>query len=294
MAKSDHEKTQIVSEEQVKVRVIRNISRPGRRYVPYQGGTSRDSLANTLSIGLPVVALILALFALSITAVNTFSASYESPQTRQDLYSQPAELESLVTLVRKATVTIYCSDSSGSGWGIDFSGSQNDNDTPYEIVTNFHVIEDCTKLGKVQFSLGQSDEKFTAVIAGFDQKEFDIALLKTAKEVETLEPAPKRPGIGSWVMAVGSPGSFATDSGLLRGNVTFGRVTNLFSTMVVTDAAINHGNSGGPLVNSRGQVVGTNTWIELKDEVDNIAYAQGTPALCKKIVICPPEMLWDK
>lgn len=162
----------------------------------------------------------------------------------------------------------------------------------YEIVTNYHVIEDCLSTKSVSFSVGISKNLHQARIFGFEGDENDVALLKTTFKIESLEAAKKRPEVGQWVIAAGSPGSWAAGDGLLHGNMTTGRVTNIIGTTVVTDAAVNYGNSGGPLVNARGQVVGTNSWIELKDEVDNIAYAQGTPILCKTIIECGSEFDW--
>jgi hypothetical protein len=123
-------------------------------------------------------------------------------------------------------------------------------------------------------------------IFGFESDSSDLALLTTKTRVGELEPSRRKPRLGEWVMAVGSPSSWASDEGILRGNVTFGNVTNLINALVVTDAAINYGNSGGPLVNSRGEVIGTNTWVEEKDLTDNISYAQGTPMLCQTILDC--------
>lgn len=243
--------------------------------------------------------LLVAILALGVAAASLF-VSFNGVQQKaltastDVLYDQPTDLGDLVTKVRQATVTVYCKDSSGSGWGINLNSSEvgdSDNDE-YEIVTNYHVIEDCLDSKRVQFSLGSSDEKLVATVWGYDGKDSDIALLVTSTEVQTLEPTGTRPRVGQWVMAVGSPGSWATEEKLLRGNVTMGRVTNLVGTTVVTDAAINHGNSGGPLINSIGEVIGTNSWIELKDEVDNIAYAQGTPVLCESIIKCGSDLNW--
>lgn len=243
--------------------------------------------------------LLVAILALGVAAASLF-VSFNGVQQKtltasnDVLYDQPTNLGDLVTKVRQATVTVYCKDSSGSGWGIDLNSIEvgDSDNNEYEIVTNYHVIEDCLDSKRVQFSLGSSDEKLVATVWGYDGKDSDIALLVTSTEVQTLEPTGTRPRVGQWVMAVGSPGSWATEEKLLRGNVTMGRVTNLVGTTVVTDAAINHGNSGGPLINSIGEVIGTNSWIELKDEVDNIAYAQGTPVLCESIIKCGSDLNW--
>ena len=250
----------------------------------------RDAHKGTLGVALLALGLAAASVFVSINGVQQKKLTASTAV----LYDQPTNLGDLVTKVRQATVTIYCKGSSGSGWGINLDSSAvGDSDSEkFEIVTNYHVIEDCLDSKRVQFSLGESDQKLVAKIWGYDGIDSDIALLVTSTEVQPLEPTGTRPRVGQWVMAVGSPGSWATEEKLLRGNVTMGRVTNLVGTTVVTDAAINHGNSGGPLVNSIGEVIGTNSWIELKDEVDNIAYAQGTPVLCESIIKCGSDLNW--
>jgi serine protease Do len=129
------------------------------------------------------------------------------------------------------------------------------------IVTNHHVIDGATKV-EVTF-----DDKRTlaAEVKGMDPST-DLALLKVTSDRElpylalgdsdTLR-------VGDWVMAVGNPL-------LLEQSVTVGIVSGLgrsalditdlsFENFIQTDAAINRGNSGGPLVNLQGEVVGINT-----------------------------------
>lgn len=253
------------------------------------------SSRSVLPLILSIIAVVLstASFVVNANAVSTSKVAGKA----SDLYVQPNDLESLVTKVRAATVTVFCGDYSGSGWGIDLgdvSNTKEDDKYPYEIVTNYHVVSQCASAKTVEFSIGSASKKFQARLWGFDGTKHDIALLITAQKVTSLPTARIKPKVGQWVMAVGSPGSWATKDGLLKGNVTTGRVTNIVDTTIVTDAAINHGNSGGPLVNAVGQVVGTNSWIELKDQVDNIAYAQGTPVLCESILKCDATISWRR
>jgi S1-C subfamily serine protease len=264
-------------------------------------GPKRNALPTGLSPTL--VFSLLAVLLATLSLVNSFGQGDLAERQGRDskaeaspLFQTPVNLNYIVEAASQATVTVYCNGDTGSGWGIDladFPDSTEDDLLPYEIVTNFHVVEGCLDAAEVTFSIGEEGEQYLAEVWGWEGDDADIALLITAKEVPTLAPTKVAPEIGHWVMAVGSPGSWATDEGLLRGNVTFGNVTNIFDTTVVTDAAVNYGNSGGPLVNAAGEVVGTNSWIELKDQVDNIAYAQGTPVLCKSIIDCDETIQWD-
>jgi serine protease Do len=143
------------------------------------------------------------------------------------------------------------SSSLGSGFVIDESGI---------VVTNNHVIADANEV-TVIFTDGQ---KLKAEVVGKDQK-VDVAVLrvkpeKPLKAVKFGDSDKAR--VGDWVIAVGNPFG-------LGGSVTSGIVSarnrNIdsgpYDNYIQTDAAINKGNSGGPLFNMDGEVIGINTAI---------------------------------
>lgn len=128
------------------------------------------------------------------------------------------------------------------------------------ILTSDHVIESATKI-EVKLS---NDEKFVAKVVGRD-KETDLALLKV-ESPHALPAAPlgdsDRLRPGQWVMAIGNP--FVYDHTVTTGvisalNRRLG--ATIFDNFIQTDAAINFGNSGGPLINIKGEVIGINTMI---------------------------------
>mgnify|MGYP006269942681 CR=1 FL=1 len=218
------------------------------------------------------------------TTTPTLSASPQTPVV--DLYQPPADLKSAIEKARASTVTVYCGKWSGSGWFLalqDNKSTNLDDATPYEFVTNEHVIHDCVSGSPITFKTYDSDTIHSAKLYKQDAEQ-DLALLMTDFELPALPLATvlDRPQIGHWMMAVGSPGGVYN----LDGSVTTGRITNIDQYVLVTDAAINHGNSGGPLLNSAGEVVGTNSWGEDQAKTDNIGYSHANPALCVSLVEC--------
>ena len=152
------------------------------------------------------------------------------------------------------------------------------------IVTNNHVIDGATDL---EITLNNR-KKHKAILIGTDKKN-DIALLK----IDTGDILPYIPfsdsdnlNIGEWVLAVGNPYN-------LTSTVTAGIVSakgrdlqGNYSTdsFIQTDAAVNPGNSGGALVNSRGELVGINTAISTKTG-SYIGYSFAVPSnIAKKII----------
>ena len=142
------------------------------------------------------------------------------------------------------------SEALGSGFVISEDGY---------IVTNNHVIDKADEIS-IEFFSGK---KLDAKLIGTDPKT-DIALLK----VESDAPLPFVPfgdsdlmRVGDWVIAMGNPlgQGFSVSAGIIsaRGRALSGT----YDDYLQTDAAINRGNSGGPLFNMEGQVIGVNTAI---------------------------------
>ena len=142
-----------------------------------------------------------------------------------------------------------------------------------EILTNYHVIASMGGGTDNALEVKTSDGKsFKATVLGKD-KELDIALIKIdaahlpfAKlgESDSLR-------IGEWVVAIGNP--FGLEHTVTQGIISAkGRKLDTgVSSFLQTDAAINRGNSGGPLLNLRGEVIGINTAINPAGQ--NIGFA---------------------
>ena len=142
-------------------------------------------------------------------------------------------------------------NSLGSGFIIDTSGI---------VVTNNHVIADADEISIIM----NDGSKFKAEVVGVDKKT-DLAVLKfkpTKPLVAVKFGDSDKLRLGEWVIAIGNPFS-------LGGTVTAGIVSarnrdinsGPYDSYIQTDAAINRGNSGGPLFNLDGEVIGVNTLI---------------------------------
>ncbi|MBL4667259.1 MAG: DegQ family serine endoprotease [Sneathiella sp.] len=146
---------------------------------------------------------------------------------------------------RKAT-------SLGSGFVIDTDGL---------VITNNHVIDGADEI----YVIFQDGEKVPAELVGSDPKT-DVAVLRIDPGDKKLVAAPwgnsDKSRVGDWVMAIGNPFG-------LGGTVTAGIISargrdirsGPYDDYIQTDASINKGNSGGPLFNMKGQVIGINTAI---------------------------------
>ena len=197
-----------------------------------------------------------------VASASEAPASFESAEGRTigDIYSSSARgvVQVIATQVSSDNPFFGPQETraSGSGFLIDKAG---------HIVTNYHVIEGAREV-QVNFS---GDDRMDAKVVGSDPSS-DIAVLQIDAQARALTPLllgdSETVRVGDAVIAIGNPFS-------LERTVTAGIVSALqrritapngfaIDEVIQTDAAINRGNSGGPLLNADGRVIGVNAQIE--------------------------------
>jgi S1-C subfamily serine protease len=178
--------------------------------------------------------------------------------------------------------TVQTQEALGSGFVMDKAG---------HIVTNYHVIAGAKTVVQVSFS---NNESLKATIVGSDPTT-DLAVLRVDASARALTPLTLGDSdlvqVGDQVVAIGNP------FGLSR-TVTAGIVSALqrqitspnrytIDHVIQTDAAINHGNSGGPLIDMRGDVIGVNAQIDTGNtgEQGNVGIGFAIPANTVRTVV---------
>lgn len=193
-------------------------------------------------------------------ALGRSRGEYENAVTqleRQPLSNVSQAYQLVAQRIRPSVVSINAvksrRDPSGLGSGVIMSSEGH-------IMTNAHVLEDATRY----FVELHDRRRYEAELIGTDTTS-DLALLKI--DAPSLIPATwgdsDRVDVGSIVWAIGSPYGFqqTVTSGILSGKDRPGDTAHQKQSLLQTDAAVNPGNSGGPLVDEQGHVIGINTSI---------------------------------
>ena len=184
-------------------------------------------------------------------AVVSIDTKGKAVQPVAKLTPQPGDNDDVMEFLRKQMQQRPV-HAVGSGFIVDKTGY---------IITNFHVIEDAARI-TVKLDSG---EEFVAKLIGTDE-ETDLAVLK----IDARRDLPfvkfgdsDKAEVGDWVLAIGSP--FGLSKTVTAGIISTTRRETPYGTafqkFIQTDAAINRGNSGGPLVNLDGEVIGINSQI---------------------------------
>lgn len=199
----------------------------------------------------------------SSASLGTSSFGAQTPTSANILDLPITSLPSIANLVDRVSPSVVniivrtdTGETTSEGQGSGFLISEN-----LEVVTNYHVIEGGTHI-EIEFNDGRT---YPASIIGTDE-ETDLALLKiqTNEKIPHVNfHQPRDLRIGDWVVAIGNPfgigqsTSLGVISAIGREKVDSGSYVDY----IQTDATINRGNSGGPLFNLKGDVVGVNSAI---------------------------------
>ncbi len=221
----------------------------------------------------------------ALPAGSASFASASKPLTIHDVYARAAPGVVQVTATRRVAVqtnpfldpfgfggtTAETQEALGSGFVIDKAG---------HIVTNYHVVQGAQRV-QVSFS---NNERLAAEVVGRDPAT-DLAVLQVKAQSRALMPLDLGNSdavrVGDAVVAIGNP--LGEDRSITAGIVSalqrriFAPNGAPIDNVIQTDAALNHGNSGGPLLNTRGKVIGVNSQIQTTDGGGNIGIGFAIP-----------------
>jgi serine protease Do len=188
----------------------------------------------------------LLLAAVTLLSPLTLPSQYITPSAEARTVSNVGS--SVYQKANPAVVTVRTNRSFGSGFIISNDGY---------IVTNAHVVENTAQVVTIMMADGKTE--IPADVVGFATKGLDLALLKINRpgKLPTVKLADgKSVRVGDNAYAIGTPRDEYAQNTFSSGIVSGLREN---SKIIQHDAAINQGNSGGPLLNSKGEVIGVNT-----------------------------------
>ena len=247
-----------------------------------------------VAILISVVSLLLAGYSLSKN-VNNATLSVESTGESVavediDLFYPPKDLPSLILKVEESVVAIECESKEKNGvwmYGTGFVLEREAETDGFKsvIVTNHHVIEDCINPDNELIVRTGFDQSGTpqASLLRWDE-ENDLAIIEIDEYIPGLVGAETFADTGWWTMAMGNPIGPDLEESVLYNSATFGHISKVLNEYWnYTSATVNGGNSGGPLVNSRGELIGINTLASASTEYGVWNVAVDSAILCEKI-----------
>ena len=215
------------------------------------------------------------------------SDQFHQSNPKSDGYVQPRNVGELVERTQESTVSVFCvvrDDDWGMGtaWAIELENGMGKK-YPTTLITNHHVIEECLG-GKGKLTVAELyKEPVAAKIVKWD-KENDLAVLATGLKLKPLGLSQAEPWPGYWVMVLGSADGY-------QGSVAFGSVLNTADREVFITANVSGGNSGGPLIDNEGLVIGTTSWGKKTEQYNG---AKSLNAMCAEILKCEGKWYWER
>ena len=201
-----------------------------------------------------------------------------SSELKQTAKKLPPNLPDLIRQVKHSIVTVYVGTAQGSGFAVDLeppAGYQT------AILTAAHVVDAATHMGGPRVFVSQGPDLIPAKLWTWGFRA-DIAVIYVDARFPPLPWASDvghDPSVGDFAVAIGSPYG-------LEGTTTSGIISQLYSqfpALIQTDAAMNPGNSGGPLINRYGEVLGVNSFALSGQDLN---FASAIDNTCAHLIRC--------
>jgi len=237
------------------------------------------SLAGLLLLSAPLTSIGLAVREQHVEAATSSADRRSISELRARVLSLEAQMRTtadwgaIARAVQPSIFTIATDHGLGTGWVARAGAGGSD------VVTNFHVIAEAFNAGDATVHLRQGDLTIEGSITQVQPGD-DLAIVHIAERFPALQVAVGRPQLGDTVMAVGSPLG-------LGGSVSLGVVSGFRSVegadYIQFSAAISPGNSGGPLLDSHGSVLGVSAAKFLGTGVEALSLAIPVQTVCTMV-----------
>lgn len=182
------------------------------------------------------------------------------------------DLPKVASAVQPSVFTIHTANGLGSGFVLRSAGGRS------TLVTNFHVVEEAWRLPRHEVGVDNGDIKLTGTVQRVIESQ-DLAVVEVAATLPVLQRATTAPKVGDPVLAIGSPLG-------LSGSASSGIVSAVRSGTIQFSAPVSPGNSGGPVVDRRGHVLGVATSKLVASGAEGLSFAIPVDTVCVALQVC--------
>ncbi len=192
-----------------------------------------------------------------------------------ELTSTPDARE-ILAAADASVFTIVTDFGSGSGWVLDSTARRS------RLITNFHVIEDVWSSGDSTVSVERDDESWDGEIVDADSAS-DLAIIEVRESFDPLPLNTEPLSPGDPIYVIGSP--LGLEHSVSEGIVSSYRELDDLEWLQM-DASVSPGNSGGPVIDDQGNVVGVTDWKVVADGAEGLSFAIPIDRVCSALAVC--------
>jgi putative serine protease PepD len=209
--------------------------------------------------------------------VHALQVAIDASAARVAALTRKPDATAVAQETLRSVFTVDTTTDLGTAWVIRSASTGSD------LITNYHVIGDDYEQGIRSVRLSRGDESFPATITDVDASA-DLAVIHSTQRFPSLHTSTDTPAIGETVFAVGSP--LGLDGTVSAGIVSATDRVEDGRRLIQFSAPISPGNSGGPVVQSDGAVIGVSELKVVASGAEGLSFAIPTSTVCATFTVC--------